>query len=1015
MKKLLSFILILAMMITMAVPLSLTASAAFASLSMSDNGAVAPGGYFRMTVSLDSNPGIAAMKVTIDYDTSAFELRSIDNGTVFGGTFTENKDTGKATLETFNPKVETKATGRLLTFNFQVKSGASIKDYEFKVTATAVDSKLKRVMVTPATATYRPFGDELKFENSEWYEIAETAIGTTIPLFSVANGVSGGVKPYTFSKTSGPSWLNVSESGTVTGTAKNVMPKSTLVVRVTDNTGDYREIEIPVGATVPDSSEDRIKINRVSVFGTGYYPEYGDVAGPLYMEINEGGPVCLSAVWGVYRENGLPGGEFNRIADGTKFEVGKQYQYRVTIAIKDEAVKTHVLSEYVEFKVDNVKWKYLRYTTDLHNNIYVTYEAPEPYEIVAPTPVITPDSTTFKDSVKITMSLPIDEDDLRIFYRAYNPDTVESVPSFGRYKGPFTVTDHTVVEAYIAHMSDNWITWRSEMVTAEYKKEEEPITVATPSIKSHDGSTTFGGTILVYFNCATDGAKIYYTTDGSTPSATNGTAISDGGSLYLYKTTTVKAIAVKNGVTSKIATQKFTQLKDDIPKVEISLDTPVAGNTVSAVSIPTDAKYILESVYWYEGTTATGTVLSESAVYEKGKKYTLLVSVKAKDGYEFSVSNTSRIYLIDGNAATRYNPNSSTNICTIGYTFTASAPHSCYFNQELIKPNTLRLAATCTRDAIYYKSCTCGRVSKSATFTVKGSALGHKWSTVWSSSASKHWHECTVCHEKKDEAAHIPGASATETKPQICTVCEYVIKAPIGHTHSFTEKNTDAKFLVSAATCTAKAVYYYSCACGAKGTATFENGSVSGHSYSWESDLSYHYRKCSLCGDITEGEAHRWNDATIITEADKTLEQKVATKCRTCGHEFEGKLGEISKIRYVGDYMYGVQPGTTVEALTKELGNVKIEGAKGKFVATGTRVTVDGKTYTVIIRGDTNGDGKISAADYMAIRQHLLKIKTLDGVALKAAHITTTEDKSINASDYISARLHILRKKIIVQ
>lgn len=40
-----------------------------------------------------------------------------------------------------------------------------------------------------------------------------------------------------------------------------------------------------------------------------------------------------------------------------------------------------------------------------------------------------------------------------------------------------------------------------------------------------------------------------------------------------------------------------------------------------------------------------------------------------------------------------------------------------------------------------------------------------------------------TCHTKKDEAAHIPGAEATETTAQTCTVCGYVIKAPLGHTH----------------------------------------------------------------------------------------------------------------------------------------------------------------------------------------------------------------------------------------
>ena len=57
----------------------------------------------------------------------------------------------------------------------------------------------------------------------------------------------------------------------------------------------------------------------------------------------------------------------------------------------------------------------------------------------------------------------------------------------------------------------------------------------------------------------------------------------------------------------------------------------------------------------------------------------------------------------------------------------------------------------------------------------------HDWNTVWSTDGEKHWHECTVCHEKKDEAAHTWDAgkvtkAATEQAEGVntftCTVCK---------------------------------------------------------------------------------------------------------------------------------------------------------------------------------------------------------------------------------------------------
>ena len=57
-----------------------------------------------------------------------------------------------------------------------------------------------------------------------------------------------------------------------------------------------------------------------------------------------------------------------------------------------------------------------------------------------------------------------------------------------------------------------------------------------------------------------------------------------------------------------------------------------------------------------------------------------------------------------------------------------------------------------------------------------GELAAHTYKTEWSTDETNHWHECSVCGDKKDVAAHIPGAEATETTPQTCTVCDYVIR-----------------------------------------------------------------------------------------------------------------------------------------------------------------------------------------------------------------------------------------------
>ena len=167
-----------------------------------------------------------------------------------------------------------------------------------------------------------------------------------------------------------------------------------------------------------------------------------------------------------------------------------------------------------------------------------------------------------------------------------------------------------------------------------------------------------------------------------------------------------------------------------------------------------------------------------------------------------------------------------------------------------------------------------------------GDLAAHNYKTTWSSDETNHWHECSVCGDKKDVAAHTPGAAATETTPQTCTVCGYVIKEATGHVHSYTEKNTDAKYLKSAATCTAKAVYYYSCSCGEKGTETFEYGDVLAHSWGtvWESNGSKHWHECTVCktkGDEAD-HAFEWqiDKEATVTEAGAKHEE-----CKVCGYK----------------------------------------------------------------------------------------------------------------------------------
>ena len=121
-------------------------------------------------------------------------------------------------------------------------------------------------------------------------------------------------------------------------------------------------------------------------------------------------------------------------------------------------------------------------------------------------------------------------------------------------------------------------------------------------------------------------------------------------------------------------------------------------------------------------------------------------------------------------------------------------------------------AATCTTagNSAYYTCDGCDKWFADATgsveitdkTSVKIPAPGHTAGTEWKSDDTNHWHECSRCHDKKDEAAHDYGSD------NVCDTCGYYKTVP--HTHNLT------LVAAKAATCTegGKEAYYKCEGCG---------------------------------------------------------------------------------------------------------------------------------------------------------------------------------------------------------
>jgi len=130
--------------------------------------------------------------------------------------------------------------------------------------------------------------------------------------------------------------------------------------------------------------------------------------------------------------------------------------------------------------------------------------------------------------------------------------------------------------------------------------------VATPTFSPAAGTYTEAQNVAI--SCDTEGATIHYTTDGTTPTATSPTY---DGAINVSETTTIKAIAVKDGMTdSAVASATYT----------IS-ETPVETCTIT-----------------FEPNGGKGEM--DPQVADKGETVKLKANDFTRSGYEFKNWNT---------------------------------------------------------------------------------------------------------------------------------------------------------------------------------------------------------------------------------------------------------------------------------------------------------------------------------------------------------------------------------------
>lgn len=118
----------------------------------------------------------------------------------------------------------------------------------------------------------------------------------------------------------------------------------------------------------------------------------------------------------------------------------------------------------------------------------------------------------------------------------------------------------------------------------------------------------------------------------------------------------------------------------------------------------------------------------------------------------------------------------------------------------------------------------------------------------WDSDKENHWQACVNCGEKGQAQAHVPGPEATDTEPQICTVCQRELVPAKNHAHTYPD--------------------------------------------AWDHDETGHWHTCD-CGSIDGLSVHSWGEKIVVKEATTEEEGILRTVCQICGAQRDDTIAKL--------------------------------------------------------------------------------------------------------------------------
>lgn len=462
-------------------------------------------------------------------------------------------------------------------------------------------------------------------------------------------------------------------------------------------------------------------------------------------------------------------------------------------------------------------------------------------------------------------------------------DNGKKVCFYKSYQATRLLTPITFVELNVVNPVIGKTPTFAKVDTKEYFSEKQgTVSNCTNGVTWTNESSGVNLTVSNPFKANTDYTVSYYLTAKDGYKFTRNTVCSING--YLAVMTPVDHFHI----IVSLSNLKAGDGKKEITTLDLSVKAPkederpeftkIDGNGYYSDngSIGTSSQTYKNGIAWYE--TETYYLRPDTTdSFVGGKEYTLKIMLTAKDGYKFSETLQAQVNGVS--ASVEYLEDGS--VC-VSVKLTATK------KEHTHTPSDWR-----TNQVYHYKACTtCGDMLEQddhsggkATCSAKGkcSVCGYAYvekneehtpdTSVWTACGNLyHAHLCKDCGAHVVTEEHKAGPAATETSPQKCTVCDYIIAPAKNHTHNLTKvEGVDP-------TCTelGKKEHYVCDGCSdlfedAEGETQIPDVGIAplGHKVSdqWRYDENNHWRICSVCEEeLSETKmAHGMDKGTCTT------------------------------------------------------------------------------------------------------------------------------------------------------